>query len=167
MTTSIATLLASLNIVRIAEGKAPLKSWKGSRAALEKACGHVTSTKGETLVAEGAYPTESAAERSTGIKGKAAKSRARLAKALAKDEKKEKPVKAKASPKAKAVKVKGEFITLAEIARDLKIEPKVARAKCRRSDAMSKLSKGDAWQFLPKDVKAVKEFLKTDQRKGE
>lgn len=74
-----------------------------------------------------------------------------------------KPAKAKSSkdkaPKAKKAST-GEFIALADIARTMGIEPKVARAKARRHDEIAKLSKGDAWQFLPADVAKVKKFLK-------
>lgn len=158
---TIADLLASLNVVRAAEGKKALTSWKGSRAKLEELCGLVPVIKVPAVVAEGAYDNGRQAEHATGVKGR--------------DEKKRQAIK-KSNPKAfstiedvgllKHIAEKqkkastGEFIALADIARTMGIEPKVARAKARRHDEIAKLSKGDAWQFLPADVAKVKKFLK-------
>jgi hypothetical protein len=81
-------------------------------------------------------------------------------KAKAPKQVKEKKAKAsKAQPKAKKAST-GEFIALADIARTLGIEPKVARAKARRHDEIAKLAQGDAWAFKPADVAKVKAFLK-------
>lgn len=68
-------------------------------------------------------------------------------------------------PATKTSKAKTKTITdggitsLADIARELKIEPKLARAKARRSDELMKLAQGDAWAFKPADVAKVKKIL--------
>lgn len=67
----------------------------------------------------------------------------------------------KATKKA-APKKASDLISLADIARGLKIEPKLARAKARRSDEITKLAQADAWAFKPADVAKVKKFLKGD-----
>ena len=116
------------------------------------------ASKGPTLAAVGAYKNEQDAKVHTGVGTQAPK---------AIPTRKPAPAKAKA-PKVKASKPapKGNFVTLADIARSMKVEPKVARAKARRSDAIIKLSVGDQWQFRPADKAKVIALLKKDERKA-
>lgn len=65
-------------------------------------------------------------------------------------------------PAATKAKAKPDLITLSDIARDLKIDPKASRAKARRNADISKLAQGDAWAFKPADVAKVKKLLKGD-----
>lgn len=157
------TMLVELNTLRAARGQSSLKSWKGSTAALEQTINAYKVKKVEPAVAEGAYPNAKVAEHSTELKGTDAKARDVIKKAnTPKPEKAAKPAKvAKAKPaKAKAAKPTSDHVSLADIARELGIEPKLARAKARRSDEITKLATGDTWAFKPADVAAVKKLLK-------
>lgn len=187
--------LAELNALRTAKGQPPLKSWKGSVAALDQTLVAYKTKKVAPAVAEGAYPTAKQAEHATGLKGTDAKARDAIAKANkpkagdpvkgAKDSgafelRRVKPdksqrdtlasVKALATGKGKTKHVSqptgkaSDLVSLADIARELKIEPKLARAKARRSEELTKLAKaagGESWAFKPADAATVKKLLKS------
>lgn len=173
-------LLAELNTLRAQRNQPALKSWKGSRTALEQTITAYQIRKVEPAVAEGAYPNARVAEHATGMKGTDEKARQRIAKAnkatfaaqrlaertaeavpstSTKETAMTKPTKpAKKSTKEKTKSDSG-LVSLADIARELKIEPKLARAKARRNADLQKLAQGDAWEFKPADVKKVKAIL--------
>lgn len=170
---STTDLLALLNSLRANRNQPELKSWKGSRKALTDTITQYMTKKVEPAVAEGAYDNARIAEHATGLKGTDEKKRQAIAKANttknvpATSTKETNMSKSKTStrhtdkplPKT-GPKYGDEFVSLADIARELKIEPKLARAKARRSDELAKLAQGDAWAFKPADVKKVKAILK-------
>ena len=55
-------------------------------------------------------------------------------------------------------------VTISEIAADLKINDKVARAKLRRRKDIPRLP-GKAWTFAPEHVATIKAILRQDNRK--
>lgn len=144
------------------------------------------AVKVAAAVAEGAYATDEAAKRSTGhsARGKAPKTRLRKDIEKAVKASTPKPEKntlqgvannikkmAQRSTPAKVVKVKGTMpakiapanglVTLADIARSIKVDPKAARSKARRSDELNALAKDkDRWLFAPKDKAKVVALLK-------
>jgi len=72
--------------------------------------------------------------------------------------------KSKQQTKAKQpVNTKQQHITLADIARSLHIDPKIARAKCRRNrDKLAEFvgtTIADGWVFAAKQREALVEFL--------
>lgn len=149
-TSTTASLLANLNTIRAANGQPPLKSWKGSRAALEAQIakyGDVTITAAPPAVAEGAYPTERVARASTGHSTASPKQ----AKASIPAPKAE--TTSKKGPKVKVTKVTkapSDTITLSEIAADAGLSPKAARARARRSQEIADLCIDPAhWTFAP------------------
>lgn len=163
---STADKLAELNTLRAARNQAPLKSWKGSTAALDQTIIAYKTKKVEPAVAEGAYPNARVAEHATGIKGKDEKKREAIRAAnVPATSTKEKVMTTKKTPAKTtkpAAKKTSDLVSLADIAREMKIEPKLARAKARRSTDISKLAQGDAWAFKPADVAKVKKLLKGD-----
>lgn len=176
--------LNELNTLRAARNQAPLKSWKGSTAALDQTITAYKTKKVEPAVAEGAYANERQAEASTGLKGTHQKKRDAIAKANVRHDSLDdraaaadkanapKPEKGSMAQHAKNKKdikqaaragkkqATSNLVSLADIAREIGIEPKLARAKARRSDELTKMAKGDSWAFAPADVKKVKELLK-------
>lgn len=164
--TPTSVLLEQLNSMRADRDQLPLKSWKGSRAALEETITAYKTHKVAPAVAEGAYPTATQAEASTGINGTHEKKREAIRKAnVPADETSTKesamPAKSKKTNKpTKSTKPASDLVSLADIARELKIEPKLARAKARRSDEITKLAQGDSWAFKPADAATVKKILK-------
>jgi hypothetical protein len=152
-------MLATLNTMRVARNQPPLKSWKGSRAALEQTITAYRTRKVEPAIAEGAYPTSTKAEASTELKGTHAKKRQAIAKA---NKFKAEPAPKRKTTKEQTINAKADsgLISLADIARELDIAPKLARAKARRSTDISKLATGDAWAFTPDNAKKVKAILK-------
>lgn len=184
-------LLDQLNDLRAKRNQPALKSWKGSRTALEQTIAAYLTKKVEPAIAEGAYPNANVAEHATGLKGKDERARAQVAKAIARQSheeegakiaeavrnnststkeskmsKKPSMLKQVENMKAKGAKIvaasrkASDLVSLADIARELKIEPKLARAKARRSDDLTKLAQGDSWSFKPADVAKVKSILK-------
>lgn len=143
-------MLSELNTIRVAEGKPPLKAWKKSKAALEellKSTG-VTFSKGETVVADGAYKNDREAEARTGFTthGKT-KTRAKIElqreryaskQAATTTPKHSKSALANLKPKAREPmprtkeRIPSNSLTLGDIAKALGIEPKKARAKYRK-----------------------------------
>lgn len=176
--TPTSTLLELLNSMRADRDQLPLKSWKGSRTALEQTVEayKVRATEAKVVkvapaVAEGAYTNSNTAEHATELKGKDAKARDAIKQAnTTKETVMEKKIAANTKRNAKdAEKVaanerklskKSDLVSLADIARELKIEPKLARAKARRSDEITKLAQGDSWTFKPADAAKVKKLLK-------
>jgi hypothetical protein len=157
--------LAELNTLRAARNQPPLKSWKGSTAALDQTLVAYKTRKVDPAVAEGAYPTAKQAEHATGLKGTDAKARDAIAKANTPKVSKtlkamEKTREQKAAKTAAKTKPASDLVSLADIARELKIEPKLARAKARRSVDIQKLAQGDSWSFKPADAAKVKALLK-------
>ena len=57
-------------------------------------------------------------------------------------------------------------IALTEIASQLKINARTARAKMRRRKVPKGMTVGDTWVFTAAGVKWAKEALKTDMRKA-
>lgn len=159
-TFTVAEMLAELNGLRVARNQPALKSWKGSRAALEQTITAYKTRKVEPAIAEGAYDTKTKAEASTELKGVHAKKREAIRKANEPKAAAPKTMEAKTSKPAAKAKPASDLVSLADIARELKIEPKLARAKARRNDELKKLAQGDAWSFKPADVAAVKKILK-------
>lgn len=165
---NVNAMLAELNTMRAERNQPALKSWKGSTAALEQTINAYKVKKVEPAVAEGAYPNAKVAEHSTELKGTDAKARDAIKKANTPKAdgpfKRAAPTQAKAKAtkpaKAKATKPASDNVSLADIARELGIEPKLARAKARRSDEITKLATGDTWAFKPADVVQVKKLLK-------
>lgn len=178
-------LLPTLNgLLRLLK-RPTLKSWKGSREALEKriddtrrqleALPPPAPKKAQTVVAEGAYKTEEEAFARTGHRtnGKTKK--------MIKDEKrKERFIKARIEPTSshtlkaselkgvKATKPKGDVVTLADVARTLNMQPKVARGKGRRyAKELLKLQidKDSKYKYPPSNAEAVAAILREDGRK--
>lgn len=177
-------LLPTLNGLLKLQKKPTLKSWKGSREALEKRIdatraeveAHKPPTKnGHTVVAEGAYKTEEEAFARTGHRtnGKTKK--------MVKDEKrKERFIEKRITPTGRVPSAnsaitnrpkKGEakdYITLADVARTLNMQPKVARGKGRRyAKELLKLQidKDSKYKYAPANAEAVAKILKDDGRK--
>lgn len=180
---NVKTLLAQLNVIREKNGLPRLKAWKSSQENLELALSKYADPNGKpaitvpAAVAEGAYPTDESAKRSTGhsARGKAPKTRLRkdIEKAVKASTPKAEKLKAAGKGKAARVKVKSTMpakiapaqvnglLTLADIARSLKIDPKAARSKARRSDELLKLTRDkDRWLFSPKDKAKIIALLK-------
>lgn len=159
--------LAILNALRDARQQPPLKSWKGSTKALDDTIEQYRIHKVAPAVAEGAYDNSRVAEHATGLKGTDEKKREAIRKAnvpadstSTKETTMSKPTKKVATQeKRNAASDKG-LVSLADIARELKIEPKLARAKARRSTEITNLAQGDAWAFKPADAAKVKKILK-------
>jgi len=131
--------LATLNILRAKHDMKPLKAWKESKAKLEAACAKLAKVASVTDLPPN-------------------KELAKPAKEATK-----KPVKTKPAAKAKV-----EGVSVSTIAKDLGIDPKVARAKLRRSfgDADGTGSNG-RWVFTDAKVKEIKAILMGDARKKE
>lgn len=64
----------------------------------------------------------------------------------------------------KKERAEGTF-ALADLAREMDIEPKVARAKARRNKQLAALAVGDGWSFRDADKERVVTLLTTDDRK--
>lgn len=102
-------------------------------------------------------------------------SKAKLAEAITKLQSKttvtqqlEATVRAIPTVNQKTVKVrelrKLEGVSIIDIAKELKVDPKVARAKLRRRTDVPRLP-GKAWTFDASQVKLIKEILRQDNRK--
>lgn len=165
--TTTTELFARLNTLRVANSLKPLKAWKESKAKLEAA------------IAKLAEEVEGIAELNDPVKAFIAKNgvtKCPPAKALleaqkhreAVDDAAEKLLKGEApAPKRAAavrVHVDGGSITLVQIASELRINPKIARAKMRRIDV-------PAEYLIAKHVykrehkQAIVDLLKSDLRK--
>lgn len=179
--------LARLNELRAERNQAPLKSWKGSTKALDETITAYTVRKVSPAVAEGAYDTTTKAEASTELKGTHEKAREAIrkantpppAKASAKRaldrhlgipeetgkakrraEKTADRIKSMTAETSTKKTTKSNYVSLADIAREIGMEPKLARAKARKSNELTKLAQGDSWAFKPADVSQVKKLLK-------
>jgi hypothetical protein len=129
--------LATLNTLRAKNGMPPLKAWKESKAKLEAAIGKLAAKA----------PLKDQLEVSAKPKDKPAA--------------KDKPAKV-TKPAAKKANVEG--VSVSTIAKELGIDPKVARAKLRRQDDVPCIE-GSQWLFDKADVSKIKAILKGDARK--
>jgi hypothetical protein len=132
------TTLTELNALRTAANMKPLKVWKASKAALVQAIAKLQSSS----------TTEQQLKASADVE----------------HGKKIKKVTTEAVEAMKEITKNSEAKTIAEIAFELKINPKVARAKLRRRDDIPRLP-GKQWSFASKDVATVKSILTGDNRK--
>ncbi|USN16565.1 hypothetical protein POLEWNIK_00390 [Brevundimonas phage vB_BpoS-Polewnik] len=139
----IRELLRRLNNLRTDVGKPELASWKGSRANLVNA---IDTVKAE---AEAALEARLAAVENgpSVLEGHPLHTEA---KAL------------DAAKKPKPPKPQGDTFTLSELAADLDIQPKIARAKARRNkDKLAGYMTGDeGWHFLTKYRSEVAKLIK-------
>jgi CRISPR/Cas system CSM-associated protein Csm3 (group 7 of RAMP superfamily) len=140
------TTLNELNTQRVANGKKPLKVWKASKTALLEAI------KKETPMFSQEYmESKTIEEHKADDDALESKKPVNLNKTIAKT-----AIVKKASP------VKG-AVSITSIANELKIDPKVARAKLRRHEAKRK---GSTWSFSnAADIEAIKKILGADKRK--
>lgn len=163
----ISELLRRLNSLRVDVGKSQLSSWKGSRASLLNAIDTVKAEAEAALEAKLA-----AAENGPSVleghplheelKDQPKKRRSKL---IAETQDKL----ARTNPEAKAkmqqrhgAKPEGDTFTLSEVAADLDIQPKIARAKARRNkDKLEGFMVGeDGWVFLSKYRSQVTAIIK-------
>lgn len=188
--------LAHLNELRTAVGKAPLKAWKESKAKLLEAidkltprdsAGNIIAADANGVIASGAprqidiseltpesHPIAKANKDSwNAVIGKPKKSIEREAELAHLDVRERKLVKAtkkevrRQGEKQYVHAVEGDEVTLVQIAKELGINPRVARAKMRRVD-LSKLPAGSVigkHTYTVAGAAAVREALKTDFRK--
>jgi hypothetical protein len=192
-------MIDHLNNLRAANGKAPLKSWKESKAKLEAAIAkemEMLEAKGiegfemsadelakqapraeiktEKQLAEEIKQTiDDAAERDRIERVKSSAKNVSLkivktvdgGKAVVKNEMHADPRPTKEIMKAKRTSSsEHEPFELANVARALGIDPKLARVKARRHLKHLQIHP-DAWTFKAKDYDAVVAILKADQRK--
>lgn len=155
-------LLERLNALRGSMGKKALTSWKESKAKLEAAISKVeaelkASTAGKI---DRAPPPDKLL--GTEVDRKPAAKVADAPKA------EKAPDVAAAVKKAPAPAGKPKVVTLSEIAGELKIDDKVARAKMRRlrdsKAAIPACVTEHGWTFAAKDAAAVKALLQADGR---
>lgn len=166
----IRELLRRLNTLRVDVGKPELASWKGSRANLVAA---IDTVKAE---AEAALEAKLAAVENgpsvleghplhTEVKALDAAKPKRRSKLIAEAQDKL----ARTNPDAKTkmqqrygAKPEGDTFTLSEVAADLDIQPKIARAKARRNkDKLEGFMVGeDGWVFLSKYRSQVTAIIK-------
>lgn len=120
-----------------------LKAWKGSKDVLIERVLKLMQEAADAVEAD-APAAEAPAPKSTPVDifGEADKAAAQRAPKTSKAKAPKKPV--KAAKKAKAAPATGDSFTLADLARDLKINPKVARAKARRHKLKAD---ADGWTF--------------------
>lgn len=165
---TIADLLGRLNSLRADCGQPPLKSWKASRANLDTA---LTAAK---VAAEAALEKKIAdaevtvipAHAAKGVKAPRSTSKrvkvAPITTGLADTgEKPAKQPKAAKASKARKSTPSTDSFTLADLARELGINPKVARAKARRhSKELDAMRSGDSWDFANSHKAAVSKIIK-------
>lgn len=169
---SVDSMLKQLNAARKKLKLPPFKSWKGSRAQLEtrlqltlsaiiahkdaRQRSKVAVARAPTVVAEDAYRTPTEALNATGHTTKGlhkgrVKDRARL----------ERYVNGKQRPEANGHVSKtdtGDTITLADVAREQGVDPRVARAKARRhADIIALAISG--WTFHMVDKEKLARFV--------
>lgn len=155
-------LFAHLNKLRAISNQAPLKAWKESRIKLIAAIAKLQPSFDPSISLEVAAPgvtSETLAK--TMAPAKKTPESKRLQKALAKKMAPKKTIAKKAAPK----KTDGTSISLAEIARQLDMNPKAARAKMRRCTDFDSCQVSK-YVYPVEYAEAVKAFLTTDQRKN-
>ena len=145
--TEIATkdLLMELNELRKEKGMKPLKAWKESRAKLEAAIDKLDNE----VVGDKESPAEEArVERKAGRKRPAKK----------KPDPKKKPTGKKRGPQPK----NDGLLSVSDIAREIGIDPKVARAKLRR---YGEKPEDGRWPRVKPNSKEHKQLIET-MKKG-
>lgn len=147
--TKVPAMLEQLNALRMKAGKKPLKAWKGSVAQIKEQIEKFSRdlapvTQAKPAVAKGAYKDKKQAARSIG--------------------KLKRKTKAQAPAKGEAKPANANVIRLADIAQEMNIDPKVARAKFRRLGEEAPVVAGDGWVFAPKQREEVMKALKSDRR---
>lgn len=162
------SMIERLNGLRTALGLKPLKGWKESKAKLEAA---ISKAEGELKVDTAGkidrapLPVKPPADAPVGAKVEVLRTAAAKKDDKAPKAEDKKARKAPAEAPAKDTKQ----VTLAEIAAELKIDDKVARAKMRRlrdsgSTLLPARTSDSGWTFAAKDAAAVKALLQADNR---
>lgn len=164
MSATVAARFDVLNALRAKLGISALKVWSGSKEELEN---RITALQARVDAAEAAQPaqTDTTPSSETAVSSdetatlaadtaevEAARpidhgdnAEANAAKPAPKPRKAAKKVAEKAAP-AKVAKANGATFTVADLARELSINPKVARAKLRRRPNLAGAAK-DGWTF--------------------
>lgn len=158
-----ADLLARYNSLRADVGKTPLKAWKLSRTNLEQAIENIlplVQAEFDRKVAEAEAVDTPAPEIKAEHDGEANHFKLNDAGQKAVKAAREKKVKGKTkSAKARV----GDIFSLADLARELKINPKVARAKARRHEKDLKpftAGNDNRWEFLMSEKAGVTSIIK-------
>lgn len=142
--------LAQLNTLRVAAGMKPLKAWKESKVKLEAAIAKLAQKLPEATdptPAQRATVERMAKEVIAKTSGRAAATGDNMQQV----------------PKAKPANTEG-LISIATIADELDIDPKVARAKLRRAGNVTG-SSDSRWMFTKEQAAAAKAILSGDKRK--
>lgn len=126
--------LADLNALRIDLGMSPLKSWKESKAKLSDQIEKLQARYDELMAAAPALKIVPTVD---GGKAVVKNDRKATVKRLAAEAiaEKERLARLEASAKNKPLKIKSAKVNVASIAKELGLNPKVARAKVRKAGA--------------------------------